>query len=134
MKFKGDIILTDPLYIIRKDSPGDCQKILSEGYDHAALQLLGINTYLSAESGEDGRLEVQNNAGEHMGKFCTDSCLYCVCDFKQVLSYNPNFLSDNANCSDCFCVIRDFDGEVSVTIKENKVKFIGTGKNGFQTV
>lgn len=60
MKFKGDIILTDPMYLIRKDSGSDWDTVLSEGYDHAALHLLGIKKNLSAEAGEDGVLEVRN--------------------------------------------------------------------------
>ena len=134
MKCKGDILLTDPMYLIRKDSENDWDTVLSEGYDHAALHLLGIRTYLSVEAGEDGSLEVQNDAGERVGEFCTDSCLFCVCDLKQVLAYNPDFLTNYAKYPNTFCVIRDFEGEVSVTRDGARVRFEGIGKNGFRTV
>ena len=133
MKCKGDIILTDPMYLIRKGSPNDWKTALSEGYDHAALHLLGIGTYLSAEAGEDGRLEVRNDAGERVGEFCTDSALYCVCDLNEVLAYNPDLLTNYAEFPNTFCVIRDFDGEVSVIRDGDGLRFEGVGKNGFRT-
>ncbi len=52
MKFQGDLILTDPMYLIRKESGNDWNLLLSEGYDHAALHLLGIKHGLSFDAGD----------------------------------------------------------------------------------
>ena len=73
--------------------------------------------------------------GRKIGTFCTDSALFCVCDLAQVLAYHPDFLNKNEKYPGTFCIVRDFDGEVSLLNDENgNLQFIGTGKNGFRTV
>ncbi|MBQ9716513.1 MAG: hypothetical protein IJV76_00825 [Clostridia bacterium] len=135
MKFQGDLLLTDPMYIIKKDSGYDWNLLLSEGYDHAALHLLGIRNYLSAEFGEDTVRNVVNSNGVRIGSFCSDSSLFCVCDLKQVLAYNPDFLIMNNGYPDSFCVVRDFDGEIFLkTDTDSQQNIIAVGVNGFRTV
>lgn len=53
MKFKGNLLLTDPVYIIKKGCENDWKLLLSDGYDHAALHYLGITKYVLGEIGED---------------------------------------------------------------------------------
>ena len=135
MKFQGDLLLTDPMYIVKKDSGDDWNLLLSEGYDHAALYLLGIQNYLSAEFGEDTIRNVINSEGIKIGSFCSDSSLFCVCDLKQVLAYNPGFFIMNAGYPDSFCVVRDFCGEILLQTDEDfRKNMIADGVNGFRTV
>ena len=134
MKFYGDLLLTDPAYIVKSDA--DWQLLLSEGYDRAALHLLGIRDSLSFEAGEDGRRIVRKTDGTNaeIGRFCTDSALFCVCDLAQVLAYNSDFLRKNENYPDTFCIVHDFDGEVSVRkAGDGTIHLSGTGKNAFRT-
>lgn len=132
MKFKGDLLLTDPLYIIKHDSKNDWDLLLSEGYDHAALHLLGITEYLSDEFCEDSRRNVIDNSGTIIGSFCSDSALFCVCDLNQALSYNPEFLVSYE--SYCFCLVRDFNGYIYIVEDgKNNKHIIGIGNNGFKT-
>lgn len=133
MKFHGDLLLTDPAYFAKSDA--DWQLLLSEGYDKAALHLLGIRNYLSAEAGEDTVRIVRDGNGGKIGSFCTDSALFCVCDLAEVLAYSPDFLAKNEKYPDTFCIVRDFDGDAAMEYDENgNLQFAGTGKNGFRTV
>lgn len=133
MNFYGALLLTDPVYIVNSDA--DWKILLSEGYDHAALHLLGIGISLSAEAGSDAQRTVLDENGRKIGTFCTDSALFCVCDLAQVLAYHQDFLNKNEKYPGTFCIVRDFDGEVSLLNDENgNLQFIGTGKNGFRTV
>jgi hypothetical protein len=133
MNFYGDLLLTDPAYIVISDA--DWKLLLSEGYDHAALHLLGIGISLSAEAGSDTQRTVLDESGRKIGTFCTDSALFCVCDLAQVLAYHPDFPKKNEKYPGIFCIVRDFDGEISLLNDENgNLQFIGIGKNGFRTV
>lgn len=133
MFFCGNFILTDPAYLVKSNA--DWQILLSEGYDRAALHRLGIGNSLSAEAGSDTQRTVLDENGRKIGEFCTDSALFCVCDLAQVLEYHPDFLSKNEKYPGTFCIVRDFDGEVSLTNDENgNLQFIGTGKSAFRTV
>lgn len=133
MNFYGDLLFTDPAYIV--NSVADWKILLSEGYDHAALHLLGIGISLSAEAGSDTQRTVLDENGRRIGTFCTDSALFCICDLAQVLVYHPDFLMKNEKYPGTFCIVRDFKGEVSLRNDENgDLQFIGIGKNGFRTV
>jgi len=134
MPFAGDLIITDPMYLVKKDSLGDWDLLLSEGYDHAALHLLGITHALSIEAGEDSSRCVFDQNGNRIGRFCCDSALFCICDLKQVLSYHPAFFAENERYPNTFCVIRNFCGMVYVTRDEtDRCCIIGDGENGFRT-
>lgn len=134
MKFKGDLLLTDPVYIIRKERGEDWGRLLSDGFDHAAMHYLGITDYVSGEIGEDSVRIVTDGSGNKIGSFCSDSALFCVCDLNQVLAYNPDFLTAYEKYPDCFCVIRDFDGEIGIVTDETGSSHVtGSGKNGFGT-
>lgn len=134
MKFCGNILLTDPVYIIKNNSDDDWKRLLSEGSDHAALYLLGITNYLSGEIGEDSARDVISDNKMRIGSFCSDSALFCVCELKQVLWYNPDFLSSLEKSRECFCVINDFDGEIMSVVDEKcNSQIIGIGNNGFKT-
>ena len=133
MFFYGDLLLTDPAYIVNSDA--DWLLLLSDGFERAALHWLGIGNSLSAEAGADTQRTALDENGRKIGMFCTDSALFCVCDLAQVLAYHPDFLTKNEKYPGTFCIVRDFDGEVSLTNDENgNLQFIGTGKNGFRTV
>jgi hypothetical protein len=135
MKFQGDLLLTDPMYLIPKHKESDWELVLSEGAEKAALYLLGITDYLSFAVGEDGRRIVVNNAGHRIGEFCWDSAFVCVCDLNQVLLYNPNFLTLNKNYLNSFCIIRNFNGEIKVIVdEEGTPNIVGSGDNGFRTI
>ncbi len=132
MRFSGDLLLTDPAYLVK--SAADWQLALSEGYDRAALHLLGIRDYLTVGAGEDTMRYVIDPEANRIGIFCTDSALFCVCDLAQLLAYNPDFLEKNEKYPDTFCIVSGFDGDVSVVYNDSgTVNFIGTGKHAFRT-
>jgi len=133
MKFCGTLLLTDPAYLVK--SADDWQLLLSEGYECAALHLLGIRNFLSAEAGMDSVRTVLDENGGKIGTFCTDSALFCVCDLAQVLAYHPDFLTKNEKYSGAFCIVRDFEGDVVLSYDENdNLQIAGAGRNAFQTV
>ena len=110
--FSGDLILSDPAYLVKSNAD-----------------------WLLILPGSDTQRTVLDENGRKIGTFCTDSSLFCICDLAQVLEYHPDFLSKNEKYPGTFCIVRDFDGEVSLTNDENgNLQFIGTGKNAFRTV
>lgn len=134
MKFKGNLLLTDPVYIVKKWCESDWKLLLSDGYDYAVLHYLGITKYVLGEIGEDSEWNVIDNSGMKVGSYCSDSRLFCVCDLKQVLVYNPDFLISFDKNSECYCVINDFDREIKVIPDEkHNNHVIGIGNNCFKT-
>ena len=95
--FDGDIIITDPCYIIPQNRKQDWH--LSE-YGRN-LEDIGIYHYLSENTWDDWSCEVFTGTAEHLwvpmpssrkiGEFCADSANVAVILLKDVLEYNPDF-------------------------------------------
>ena len=77
MKFKGDILITDPCYIIRDGNDGFKEGITKDDWKHSEygenLSNLGITDYLTENSGGDGSWEVlkANDPKEALVKYGT---------------------------------------------------------------
>lgn len=122
MKFKGDIIILDPCSAVKSNE--DWQKC-GWGADMAAV---GLPDFLYLDAGEDSSCVVKTDAGEILGRFCTDSAVFILTDFSALLRCNPDF-RDHERYPDSCTVIRDFDGEVTI---END-RFVGRGNVNFVT-
>ena len=114
MKFQGDIIITDPMYIIPDDRENDW---------HACeygenLEALGITTYITHDRGDcagqdllDGDLFEQGII-KVKGSFGHDSCMVSVMLLSEVLAYNPSVMDQLYPGN--YVLIKQFDGEVTV--------------------
>ncbi len=105
MEFKGDIIITDPVYIVKDDCDwGECE------YGEA-LEMLGINTYFTTGNGDSvGNLIVNTDTKKVLGEFGSDSCMVSVMLLDELLAYNPTCLDKLGQ--HCYTILKGFDGTV----------------------
>ena len=125
MFFSGDIVITDPCYIVKNGADwGNCD------YGQA-LDALGISTFLSTGEADCGGSYVLRGAdGTPLGEFCSDSSVVSVIDAGELTAYNPNWtdaLGDN-----CCTLLRGFCGEVTLSTGEDWA-FRGDGSIPFRT-
>ena len=112
--FKGDILITDPCYIMREDKKDDWG-ICCYGYD---MEKLGINHYMTRDTlyGDWGCTTYNLDTEEKIGEFCADAGLVSVFLLDEVLKYNPNY--DWHMTKPCTAtVIKDFKGTVEFVVK-----------------
>ena len=114
MKFQGDIIITDPMYIIPYDKEADWHTC-EYGEN---LEALGITTYITHDRGDcagqdllDGDLFEQGII-KVKGSFGHDSCMVSVMLLSEVLAYNPKVMDQLYPGN--YALIKQFDGEVTV--------------------
>lgn len=149
MKFKGDIIITDPCYIIKKNS-GDCGKC---GYGDN-MKALGIENYLCRDTiyGDWSCTTFNSDTKEAIGEFCADAGMVAVFLLDEVLAYNPDFDFYETKPWTT-TLIKDFDGDIEINIihiegvydddtewhskgdkwEDNEVRVIGKGNINFET-
>lgn len=149
MKFKGDIIITDPCYIIKKNS-GDWGKC---GYGDN-MKALGIENYLCRDTiyGDWSCTTFNSDTKEAIGEFCADAGMAAVFLLDEVLAYNPDFDFYETKPWTT-TLIKDFDGDIEINIihiegvydddtewhskgdkwEDNEVRVIGKGNINFET-
>jgi|WetSurMetagenome_2_1015567.scaffolds.fasta_scaffold162348_3 hypothetical protein len=127
MYFNGDIIITDPCYIIRSGS--DDWRTCGYGEQ---MEALGIKTYLvrSTEYGDWSCTTYES--GKELGHFCADAGLVGVFLLEEVLRYNPNF-DYHINREWTTTIIKGFDGDVEIVYRDGEVSVIGKGNVNFYT-
>lgn len=91
MEFDGDIIITDPCYIIRHDKPDRSDWGVCNFGDN--MKALGINHYMTRDTlyGDWGCTVYNTDTDQPIGEFCADAGLVSVFMLDEVLKYNPNF-------------------------------------------
>lgn len=130
MKFKGDIIITDPCYIFRdKDWDTYC-----ENFNPEFITELGFTKYLwESTIYGDWSCTTFDRQGTIIGEFCADAGLVGVFLLKEVLKYNPKY---DDHIDNLFCVthIKKFDGDIKYIInKKGDAQIIGKGNIDFYT-
>lgn len=104
--FRGDIIITDPCYVIKsEDWINVCEHLKNPDYEilpgaiyHDACGDWSCKTY-DAETKKT------------IGCFCADAGLVAVFNLAEVLKYNPNF-DDHITKKYTTTLVKDFDGDV----------------------
>lgn len=124
MKFEGDVIIIDPCSVVtNNDDWHNCDF-------GCAMEKLGFTDFLYKESDSDGVLKVvDSDSGEIIGTVCTDSCVYVVLLFEELLRYNPGF-SDHIRYPENCVILRDFSGDIVI---DNENRIAGTGNRNFRT-
>lgn len=131
MYFKGDVIIADPCNIVKSEE--DWQLVLAETYDRVEMNKIGIQRFLSFEAkGESYGIVTDLDTGDTIGKFCTDSCIFCVCLLEDVLAYHPDF-DDYEKWPDSCAVICGFEGEIVLERREEEIAVVGRGNINFHT-
>ncbi len=125
MFFCGDIVITDPCYIVKN---GEDWGLCDYGQ---AMDALGISAFLS--SGEDdcgGSYILRAADGTVLGEFCSDSAVVSVMDADELTAYNPAWADTLGNS--CYTVLRNFRGEITLRTGEDWA-FTGEGNISFRT-
>lgn len=96
MEFDGDIIITDPCYIIRAEHHGttpltDDDWGACEYGDN--MEVLGIHNYMTRDTiyGDWSCTVYNTDTREAIGEFCADAGLVSVFLLDEILKYNPDF-------------------------------------------
>lgn len=110
MKFKGDIIITDPCYICKDGDWYRCN------YGDN-MEILGISTYICRDTiyGDWSCTTFDSDTGKDIGGFCADAGMVAVFLLDEVLKYNPGF-NYHIERPWTTTLIRDFDGEVNFKV------------------
>jgi hypothetical protein len=141
MRFIGDIIITDPCYIIQDQDWGnfvfdDIEKeIRSLGFKNFMVNDTNYGDWFCET------LEMYTN--KKLGNFCADSGLVSIFLLEEVLAYNPKYNDYKDNNSSSVTFIKNFNGEIQ--FKENEIEdeigyiekylsVIGTGTTNFYTI
>ena len=132
MKFKGDVIITDPCYFI--DSEDNWQLFCKAyfGGDKQPLRQFGIEPAIIIDN-EEISCEVYDD-GRRLGRFCSDSAMISVCLLESVRNHNPDYDYENYNYT--ATVIKGFDGYIEVQkSSENdcELSIVGKGNLNFHT-
>lgn len=96
MEFDGDIIITDPCYIIRAEHHGTTP-VTDDDWDAchygSNMEVLGINQYMTRDTiyGDWGCTVYNTDTDQPIGEFCADAGLVSVFLLDEVLKYNPDF-------------------------------------------
>ena len=114
MIFNGDILITDPCYIIREDKKDDWNTC----YYGYGMEKLGINHYMTRDTlyGDWGCTTFDSDTKEPIGSFCADAGLVSVMLLDEVLKYNPDYDCDKET-EYAATIIRDFKGTVQFVVK-----------------
>lgn len=116
VEFDGDIIITDPCYIIRDDSDDSDWEKCDYGDDMAAI---GITKFMTRDTiyGDWSCTTFNSDTKEAIGQFCADAGLVSVILLSEVLKYNPSF-DYHINRPWTTTLVKDFKGTVKFVIVE----------------
>jgi len=132
MKFKGDIIITDPCYLMKQIPwPNRDNFDTNEQYDLAigeyhrlddwekceygdSMHVLGFTNYIVEPTMYgDWSCTTFDSYGKKLGNFCADAGLVGVFLLDEVLKYNPEY-DDHIKNPRAVTLIKDFDGDVHI--------------------
>jgi hypothetical protein len=134
MKFKGDVIITDPCYIMRDKEFGYKDTNDWERCNYGEnMEVLGITNYLCERTGYgDWSCTVfQRKPKKELGNFCADAGMVCVCLLKDVLKYNPNF-DYHIKRKWTTAWIKKFDGDIEIQREYDGIaQVVGKGNINF---
>ena len=132
MHFKGDIVITDPMYIMKSEEDWD----LCEYGEN--LEALNICTYITSGHGDEiGSDVVSLDTSKKLGEFCSDSWMVSIMLLSEVREYNFDF--DKELEKHCYTIIKDFEGEIQLFEMEEddgtdqRLYFVGKGNKNFRT-
>lgn len=135
VKFKGNIIITDPCYIIRAEHHGT-KPITDDDWEACDygknMEVLGIKNYICRDTiyGDWSCTTYNSNTNEEIGRFCADAGMVAVFLLDEVLKYNPDF-DYHTERPWTTTLINGFDGEVNFEVEEDEVRVVGKGNIDF---
>lgn len=127
--FNGDIIITDPSYMMMDDdgwSKCDCGR---------KLDALGFSSYLTHNTiyGDWSCTTYNTDTGEPLGTFCADAGIVSVMLLDEAVHYNPDYRRDIVTHPHASTIVANFCGMVQIVVKEKDgnpcVEVVGNGIN-----
>lgn len=130
MRFKGNIIITDPCYIINDENDDDWE-LCDYGRD---LDQLGLSTYICRDTiyGDWSCTVFNMDTDREIGKFCADAGMVAVFLLDEVLQYNPKF-NYHIDKPWTTTLIKNFEGDVSIDVVGEDVFVVGKGNINFKS-
>lgn len=123
IEFDGDIIITDPCYVIKDDNHNDDWEKCEYGDN---MEALGITHYMTRDTiYGDWSCSVYNTGNRRkIGDFCADAGLVSVFLLSDVLKYNPSF-DYHINRKWTTALIKNFKGTVQFVVEEEPYEYDG---------
>ena len=126
MEFTGDILITDPSYVIKDDTDdwkrctyGDTMAVL--GIEHCIVNRTFYGDW-ACTVWKAATYEECTSANV-IGEFCADTGLVAVMDWNECLQYNPEMELWVRSHDWCATVIKDFHGTVEMRAFDIKGTF-----------
>ena len=119
VEFDGDIIITDPCYIVKrgdKDADEDDWDRCDYGY---SMEELGISHYMARNTmyGDWSCTTFNSDTKEPIGEFCADVGMVAVFLLDEVLEYDPEF-DYHINRPLTTTLVKTFKGSVQFVVTE----------------
>jgi len=134
IELKGDIIITDPCYII-KDNTNDWE-LCQYGKE---MQLLGLKNWITNSTlyGDWSCTTYNADTEDPLGQFCADAGLVGVFLLDEVLKYNKDYKKEIDQYA--VTLLKDFNGivkivKVSYDHKYEEIRVVGKGNINFYTM
>lgn len=124
VQFDGDILITDPCYIMRAEHHGT-QPITEDDWDAcdygSNMEALGITHFMTRDTiyGDWGCSVYNSDTQDVIGHFCADAGLVSVLSLEEVLKYNPSF-DYHVERPWTSTVIQDFSGTVQFVVERTE--------------
>lgn len=98
------------------------------------MEKIGIHNCITTETlyGDWSCTTFEKDTNEVLGEFCADAGMVGVFLLDEVLKYNPKF-KEYLEKDWVVTLIKDFDGEVTFSEKNNEVSVKGEGNINFYT-
>ena len=117
--FHGDIIITDPCYVIKgEDWANVCNHVDEPDYEPIVPGSIMRGTIY----GDWSCATYNSKTKEVLGHFCADAGLVAVFDLAEVLKYNPEF-DYHITKEWTTTLIKDFDGDVWFSVKRHDTEY-----------
>jgi len=129
VEFDGDIIITDPCYVMRDDAEDDWEKCsCGENMDE-----LGIHHFMSRSTiiGDWSCTVYNTDNHRKIGEFCADAGMVSVLLLNEVLQYNPSF-DYHINRKWTTALIKNFKGTVQFVVHEVHFEYNGEDHVGYE--
>ena len=124
--FSGDIIITDPCYVVKDDTNQDDWEKCKYGY---SMEKLGFKNFMMRNTiyGDWSCTTFDSDTKEKIGSFCADAGEVGVFLLDEVLKYNPDF-NYHIEKTWTTTLIKEFEGTVQFTVTEEPYEYDGTRK------
>lgn len=127
VSFDGDIIITDPCYIVRAEHHGT-KPVTQDDWEACGygsnMEALGIKKYITRDTlyGDWCCTTYDSDTGAVLGEFCADAGMVAVFDLSEVLKYNPDF-DYHIERKWATTWIKDFKGTVQFIVEREEGEY-----------